>query len=1113
MAFERDKELLNHAFSISEQEYQDLYENLNKEYDLKSKSIEKLKIAIKDIENENANSFNYEEDNLLSFVDYVNSQIHRRKTSEENLKRTLNLFTTLLSNLHSGILVEDETRRILYTNQLFCDMFSIDANPTELTGIDCSNSAEDVKGMFMNSESFVSRIKIILEDKTPVFGDVLYLNDARIFERNYIPIFIDNEHKGHLWEYKDITEKQNSELKLIELTKVQEAILNGTDYSIIYTDTNGLIKSFNKGAEKMLGYKAEEVVDKQTPQLFHKATEIIVKAKKLSTELGVKVKAGFDVFVLKSKSHGIDTNEWTYITKEGKELIVSLSVSTLTNVENEIIGFLGIARDITQQKQVQQALQESEERYRSIVEKSTDIIYKTDQQGCFTFVNQVAERITGYSKAELTSMHFSTLIREDYRNQAFEVYKNQLHERKNSSYFEFPIITKSGEEKWIRQNVQLEELEPERIEFTALAIDVTERKNYERTILLQKEKYQNIIDNMNLGLLEVDLEDRIQYSNPAFTKISGYEANEVIGKIASNLLILDSQKSIIQGKKQKRLAGEADSYEILVTNKRGEKKWWMISGAPNYNDKGELIGSIGIHLDITEAKQLELELEGAKQKAEQSSKAKEAFLANMSHEIRTPLNAIIGMIRELKKDKLSEQQNYYAENASIASQHLLSVLNNILDISKIEAGELQLETVDFELKTILNDVRAIMITKCLDKNLFFQINHSDTTSDCFIGDASRIRQILINLVGNAVKFTEKGGILINYTIENSNNNNAVLTITIVDTGIGMDASFVDNLFNKFSQEDSSISRKYGGSGLGMAITKELVQLMNGQIEVESEKGKGTTFRLTMTLPKGNKENIIEVAEVSSTNKVIRVLLVEDNEFNRIVAKNTLKHYNCNTTEATTGKEAISILSKNQNFDVILMDLQMPIMDGFEATKYIREKLHLTIPIIALTANAFKSELEQCKKIGMDDFVTKPFEEKTLMEVIYKVTNDKTVFQEDNEIVRNQDTKRYDLTYLRQTFRDDESQIKRMIEIFIQQVNEAIEGIQTEYLANNLEKVSEIAHKIKPSIDNMGITELRNVTRFIEKTAKEKMKTQELDEQINQLIETLQVIVIELTKEQ
>ncbi len=1228
ISFERDKEILNHAFGISETEYQKLYEDLNKEYDLKKISIERLKDAVKELDQNNELTFNNEKDVLLGIVDYLKIQIVKRKETEKDLSRTLQLLTTLLSNLTSGIIVEDEHRKILVTNQPFCDTFSIPVKPIQLVGADCSDSAEQTKHLFKNPDDFVAKIDVILKNKIAVFSDELEMRDGRILERDYIPIYIENEYKGHLWDYTDITQRKYFENKLIDLSNMQNAILNGTDYSIIYTDTKGVIRAFNLGAEKMLGYRADEIIGIHTPAIIHDTDEVIKKSVELSKELGYLIQPGFDVFVEKSKKNTTETNEWTYIKKNGERLSVLLTVSCIRDSSHEIIGFLGIARDITEQKQINEALKDSEERYRNIVEKSTDIIYKTNKYGNFIYVNPVAERITEYNQEELINKHFSYLIKEDKREQSVLFYRDQAKQKKPTTYYEFPVITKSGKEIWLAQSVQFSEIGPRDFEFTALAIDITEKKTYElqlletnkklellqtlinntsdaiqvskedgqlvyinyaasknlgipmneasnyyvkdietlffdndewkkhvaevkskgtlilegeninkltnkkfpvevtvrfveidsvgyiiansrdiserkqieESIIKQKEKYQNIITNMNLGLLEVDLDGKIQFANPGFMMISGYSQEELVGHKAAELFVSESHVGMVKDKTKERVKGLSDMYEIPAKNKKGELRWWMISGAPNYDHKGNLVGSIGIHLDITDQKQLELELELAKSKAEESSKAKEAFLANMSHEIRTPLNAIIGMIRELSKEHLSDKQNQYVHNTSVASQHLLSVLNNILDISKIEAGELQLDSHHFNMAILLNDVKSIMIARASEKGLYLKINHPAGKNPFFIGDSSRFRQIFLNLVGNAVKFTDTGGITINYDVQDLHKGFQAISISISDTGVGMEESYLKNIFSKFSQEDSSISRKYGGSGLGMSITKELIHLMNGSISIESKKNSGTTIHIKLLLPIGDETKIENSKTIETINKLrnANVLLVEDNEYNRAVACNTLKYFNCNITEAQHGQEAIEVLRSGEEIDIILMDLQMPVMNGFETTEHIRNILKLDIPIIALTANAFKSELEQCIKTGMNDYVTKPFEEEKLISVMNKWLGSTTidpVIDKVSDITSGVNQQLYDLSKLLSLSRNDKSFVQKMVQMFIEQTTLSIQQMKEAYANKDLDTIYNIAHKIKPSIDAMGIEVLREDIRDIEKTAFEKNDSEEFEKKL------------------
>ncbi len=638
---ERDQELLTHAFDITELEYKEVNESLLKEYEVRKRSIEKLKLAVKKIDLSLDTKFNDENDDLLVIAEYLNGQISERKGIERELNRTVNLLVTLLTNMHSGILVEDENRRILFTNELFCQFFKIPLDPESMRGMDCSQSAEQSKLLFKDPDRFVKRIADILQKKEKVLAEEVQLADGEYLERDFIPIYIHNNYKGHLWHYRNITDRKRDENRLKYLNNTQEAILNGTNYSIIFTDTQGVIRAFNTGAEKMLGYKASEMIDLQTPACIHDPKEIVKRAEELSVELSRTIKPGFEVFVTKAREGGIETLEWSYVRKNGQKFPVSLTVCSIKNAENEITGFLGIARDISEQKYAEEALRSSEEKYKNIIEKSTDIIYKTNNNGYFTYVNPVGERITGFSYQELMIKHFSELIRSDYRKRALLFYRDQVREKRSTSYLEFPIITKEGKERWIGQSVQYTQLTDTDYELTALAIDITERKLHEKTIQLQEEKYRNIIANMNLGLIEVDRNEVIQYCNQGFCNLSGYSKEELIGKNIVDILLTPANEEIIKNKTQQRLDGISDIYEIPVHNKQGELKWWMISGAPNYDDAGNLIGSIGIHLDVTERKILEQELEISKLKAEESSKAKETFLANMSHEIRTPLNAIL----------------------------------------------------------------------------------------------------------------------------------------------------------------------------------------------------------------------------------------------------------------------------------------------------------------------------------------------------------------------------------------------------------------------------------------------------------------------------------------
>lgn len=766
-----------------------------------------------------------------------------------------------------------------------------------------------------------------------------------------------------------------------------------------------------------------------------------------------------------------------------------------------------------QEKEAREALKLSEQKYRNIIERSTDIIYKTNKKGFFTFVNPVAQRITGFSEAELLNTHFSELIKPEFQNEVKASYKRQVLNGKPTTYMEFPILTKDGKEKWIGQSVQFTPLGPGDFEMTALAMDITSRKIAEKTLQLQEAKYRNIIANINMGLVEVDKNEVIRYCNHGFTVLSGYSTEELIGKNIVDTLIHESSKVILKDKSHQRLNGISDIYEVQIRNKKGEVRWWMVSGAPNYDDAGNLTGSIGIHLDITERKILEQELQISKQKAEESSRAKEAFLANMSHEIRTPLNAIIGMVRELSYESLSESQKVYVQNASAASQHLLSVVNNILDISKIEAGGFELESQPFNLDGILKNALTMMRNSAEAKKLYLRANVSDRIRKSLIGDATRIRQIILNLVGNAIKFTESGGISIDCSIEKEQTTQQDVLIRISDTGIGMGEDYIKKIFTKFSQEDVSTARNYGGTGLGMAITHELIQLMNGTITVESERQKGTviTIRLPFQIAESNiaSEEIESVLENNS--KKLKVLLVEDNEFNQMVASKTLQRNNCEVTIAVNGADAVEKVKRN-SFDVILMDLQMPVLDGIGATRIIREVMHINTPIIALSANAFKSESDTCLRQGMNDYVTKPFEEKVLLETILKHTNKIQRAEKTETAAVIKSAKLYDMRDMNLISGGDKDYVVKLVELFIKQTDDSLRQMKDALAEKDLRRIFEISHQLKPSIDGFKIECLQMEVREIEKDAKEGVYSERLEKLVSYADVILNKVIAEMKKE-
>lgn len=386
------------------------------------------------------------------------------------------------------------------------------------------------------------------------------------------------------------------------------------------------------------------------------------------------------------------------------------------------------------------------------------------------------------------------------------------------------------------------------------------------------------------------------------------------------------------------------------------------------------------------------ELEQQKERAEDSEKAKEQFLANMSHEIRTPMNAILGMTRLLLEQEPRTDQLKYLNSIKHASDNLLVIINDILDLSKIQAGKINLEKIPFNLRNEINAVYETMKVNADDKGLNLLTAVDETCPKTIIGDPYRLSQILLNLTGNAIKFTEKGNVTIQTTCTSADDQ-VIVKFSVIDSGIGIAKDKLDYIFDMFTQETSSTTRKFGGTGLGLAICKKLIELQGGNITVESETGKGSVF--SFAIPFAIGKDIAEhnakddhKQQVVATMKNVRILLVEDNEFNQMVAVDTLERSieGAKVTIAGNGRIAIDMLLNN-TFDIVLMDIQMPEMDGHEATKNIRsnsdEKIN-SIPIIAMTASVIKAEVDKCFESGMNEFVGKPFSVGELLEKMSKL---------------------------------------------------------------------------------------------------------------------------------
>lgn len=514
--------------------------------------------------------------------------------------------------------------------------------------------------------------------------------------------------------------------------------------------------------------------------------------------------------------------------------------------------------------------------------------------------------------------------------------------------------------------------------------DITARKAAEAALQEQLALHQTVIDTIPNVIFYKDIQGRHLGCNRAFMEMAGLPRDQVIG---SNLADMGGDGDLTGAAEEsdrRLIAGEKrmDVYETTVRHPTGWSIRALVHKAAFRNAQGRVIGLVGCVTDISDRIAFEQELTQARDQAEAANRAKSDFLAVISHEIRTPMNGILGMSHLLLDSGLTPVQRDYAATIHSSGEALLTILNDILDFSRLEAGRTQLQAEGFDLRDVVQAVLALMIPRAREKAVELTLDLADDVPALLVGDVARLRQVLLNLVGNAVKFTDKGGIAVSVFLMGRKDGQVVLRFDVRDTGMGIPPEARPLLFTSFSQADSSISRRFGGTGLGLAISKRLVELMGGEIGVESELGRGSRFWFVLPFTPADAMESPSVAPPVTVLRPLSVLLAEDNSVNRMVAERVLEKAGHRVVAVSDGVQAVAALGK-QAFDVVLMDVHMPEMDGFEATRRIRAlpgpAAHT--PIIALTAHVLAGDEERCIAAGMDAYLAKPFKSAELLALL------------------------------------------------------------------------------------------------------------------------------------
>ncbi|HXH17511.1 MAG TPA: PAS domain S-box protein [Chitinophagales bacterium] len=594
-------------------------------------------------------------------------------------------------------------------------------------------------------------------------------------------------------------------------------------------------------------------------------------------------------------------------------------------------------------------------------------IFRINTEDEVIYANENFAKMLGY--ASLADIHCLKKPFQFTSQETGRQFNVQKMDKKIIKNLEAEIICRGNKTMWVLLSLTpCFGKEGELLYYDGAIIDITDRKFAEKELML----FSAAIDHSTVCVAITDRNGYIRYVNPFFMKVSGYSFDELFRTKIQSYIIHDTASA--REMRNEIRAGRVWKGELNHTNKTGKLLTLLTSIAPIRDKRGEIINFVVVSEDITERKAAEQELLAAKELAETANRAQEQFLSTISHELRTPMNAVIGISNLLLEEDPRPDQTENLRILKFSAGNLLAIINDLLDLTKIEAGKLDFVTLDFDLEHTLNDIKKTHSLKANNKSVELLVSVDNNVPKILVGDAYRLSQILNNLVGNAVKFTDKGKVEIKVTASSIKEDIVELNFNIKDTGIGIPADKMVHIFEPFSQASITTNRIYGGTGLGLAITKRLIELQGGKIFVQSEAGKGSSFSFNVSFKKSKKESLPRESEVKHYTGFsgIRILLVEDNKVNQKVATKFLSKWDALVDIAENGAEALQKIKLN-SYDIVLMDLLMPVMDGYETTRQIRKMpLCKDLPVIALTASAMSHEREKAFEAEVNDYISKPF---------------------------------------------------------------------------------------------------------------------------------------------
>ncbi|MBT3313844.1 MAG: PAS domain S-box protein [Anaerolineae bacterium] len=751
-------------------------------------------------------------------------------------------------------------------------------------------------------------------------------------------------------------EREATEKELIQTELWYRSVFDGVNDAVLVETVKGEVLDVNARACEMFGWTRLEFLTKTIRDMVPPEYQALLPEEQDETTLSEEP---FETVNMRANGE-----------------IFPVSVSGRLQIIGEEKRLLIVLRDITEQKRIEEELKKQHQFLSHVIESLSQPFYVINVDDYSIEISNSAARggkalPAGTTCYALTHHRDTPCSGEDHPCPLKDVVKSKgvvqyehIHydhdgNPRNFEVHGYPIFNAQGE---IKQMIEY-------------SLDITERKKAEEEL----HKLSRAVTHSPSSVVITDANARISYVNPAYLEGTGYTEDEVLGKFATFLYSDLHSKEFYKDIWNKVSAGDMWRGEIGSRTSQGEIMWDAVSIAPIVDEKGNITNFVGVMEDITANKELLKETEKAKEAAEAAAQAKADFLANMSHEIRTPLNAIYGMTSLMLDTPLNAEQQDFIETIRGGSDTLLKVINDILDFSKIEAGKMELETQPFYVRNCVEDALDLLAEKAASKMLDLAYFVEDDTPPVVIGDITRVRQILVNLLNNAIKFTDKGEVVVNVKSMLVENDQHELTFSVRDTGIGIPADKIEKLFKSFSQVDTSTTRKYGGTGLGLAISNQLAQNMGGRMWVKSEEGEGSTFYFTILVKAQQNAKPLYAKDEVPQLAGKRILIVDDNETNRLILIKQAESWGMKPRALSSGPEALTLLAEGEEFDIAILDMQMPEMDGFTLATKISEKKKNALPLIILTS--IKREKTRSSDAKITAFLNKPIKTSNLFNVL------------------------------------------------------------------------------------------------------------------------------------